>query len=199
MANDQSPLNSNCNFHDDCERRLLALERRVGEGETKSAEFWRVDWGALQQKIGQIDSKIEILTHRVTESQGKFTLMHEEIAAVERRIQATVDGLCKTVEVSRIAEAAAREALERRLGTMEQRWWKVTGGWAVLCVVTVAVIQMIEPKAAVHFDVNDPPVHPNYLGYPPQSLSQSPPPGYTFQLTPLVATPPSYPSNPPHR
>ena len=180
----------------ECERRLVALERRVNEQETKHSDFWRVDWGALQQKIGMIDTKIEVLTHKITESQDKFSQIGLEITAVERRLQSTVDGLCKTLESTRLTESIAREALEKRLDTMEQRWWKVAGGWVVLCAAVAAAFQLIEPRATVqltpHVDAASATTH--YAEVPAQV--QVAPPGYSYQLVPNI---PVLPSAPPAR
>lgn len=181
---------------EECERRLVALERRVNEQETKHSDFWRVDWGALQQKIGMIDTKIEVLTHKITESQEKFSQIHGEITAVERRLQNTVDSLCKTLDASRLTESMAREALEKRLNTMEQRWWKVAGGWVVLCAAVAAAFQLIEPRATVQLTphVGAASATTHYAEVPAQV--QVAPPGYSYQLVPNI---PVLPSAPPAR
>jgi hypothetical protein len=162
----------------------------VNEQVTKHSDFWRVDWGALQQKIGMIDTKIEVLTHKITESQDKFSQMNAEIAAVERRLLTTVDGLCKALDAARLTESAAREALERRLSIMEQRWWKVAGGWVVLCATVAAVFQLIEPKATVQLSSHpDPAAVTHYAEVPAQA--QAAPPGYSYQLVPNAPAAPS--------
>jgi septal ring factor EnvC (AmiA/AmiB activator) len=169
------------------------LEKRVGEQETKHSDFWRVDWGALQQKIGMIDTKIEVLTHKITESQDKFTQMNAEISAVERRLLNTVDGLCKTLDATRLTESVAREALERRLSSMEQRWWKVAGGWAVLCAAIAALFQFIEPRPTVQLVPRvDAAATSNHYAEVPAQVPVAPL-GYSYQLVPNTPPPPSTP------
>lgn len=194
MSNTQSTQPpSNFTGLAECERRLEALEKRVGEQETKHSDFWRVDWGALQQKIGMIDTKIEVLTHKITESQDKFSQMNAEISAVERRLLNTVDGLCKTLDATRLTESVAREALERRLSSMEQRWWKVAGGSAVLCASIAAIFQLVEPRATVQLTPHaDPAATATHYAEIPAQV-QVAPPGYGYQLVPNTPPPPSTP------